>query len=95
MDKRTQSQFPLITRVVNIQKESYDVYIGRPSEWGNPFIIGVNGDRDQVIEMYKEHILNSPELLEKLYTLKGMRLGCWCKPLACHGDVLVALVEDL
>lgn len=82
-----------ITRVVHCKKESYDVYIGRPSKWGNPFIVGKDGTRKQVIEKYKNWILNNPELLKDLPELKGKRLACWCKPKACHGDVLVELLE--
>jgi len=84
----------MTTRVVNMRKEKYDIYIGRPSKWGNPFIIGKDGTREQVIEKYKDYVLNSPDLLKHLPELKGKTLGCFCKPLACHGDVLVKLLED-
>jgi hypothetical protein len=45
--------------------------------------------------MYMEYILNSPELMASLHELKDKRLGCWCKPKICHGDILVDLVEKL
>ena len=80
-----------MTKVVNCRKEKYDVYIGRPSIWGNPFAIGRDGTRDEVIEKYKEYILKKPELLAKIHLLRGKTLGCFCKPLACHGDVLAEL----
>lgn len=83
------------TSVVNMYKEKYDVYIGRPSKWGNPYIIGRDGNRADVIKKYKQHVLQHPELLDALHELKGKRLGCYCKPAACHGDVLVKLVEEL
>lgn len=83
------------TRVVNLYKEKYDVYIGRGSIWGNPFIIGKHGNRKQVIEKYKNYILNDAYLMSQLYTLKGKVLGCFCKPKECHGDILVELVEKL
>ena len=83
------------TRVVNLYKQPYDVHIGRPSKWGNPFVIGVHGNRADVIKKYKKYILNRPELLDALHELKGKRLGCYCKPAACHGDVLVELVKEL
>jgi len=88
------------TKIINIRfhdkgnKDSYQ-YIGRPSKWGNPYSIGKDGDRAEVIEKYRKYILNSPELLKALPELKGKRLGCWCFPLPCHGDVLVELVEEL
>ncbi len=92
----------MTTKVVHCKKESFDVYIGRPSKWGNPFafkeskldIISVNS-REESILKYKEWILTQPNLLNDLYELKDKILGCWCKPLACHGDVLVELVNEL
>ena len=73
--------------------EHYDVYIGRPSKWGNPFRIGVDGSRQEVIAKYKSWIERQPALLSSLNELEGKRLGCFCRPLACHGDVLAALVN--
>lgn len=70
------------------------VHIGRPSKWGNPFRIGVDGTRREVIEKYRDHVLNSPELLASLNELRGKDLGCWCKPLPCHGDVLEELLAS-
>lgn len=81
------------TVVVHCRRSEYDIYIGRPGKWGNPFRIGPDGDRNEVIRKYREWIMGQPELLASLHELKGKRLGCWCKPAACHGDVLVELVE--
>ena len=81
--------------VVHCKREPYDVYIGRPSIWGNPFVIGVDGDRDCVIRLYEEYVRGSPELMKSLPELEGKILGCWCHPLPCHGDVLVKLIEEL
>lgn len=72
-----------------------DVYIGRGSKWGNPFVIGKDGDRAQVIAKYEEHLLASPELLAALPELKGKILMCYCKPAACHGDVLARYADAL
>lgn len=77
--------------VVNKYKEPYDVYIGRGSKWGNPFVIGEHGDRDEVIEQYAQWLPTQPELVASMPELTGKRLGCFCAPKACHGDVLVAL----
>lgn len=77
-------------RVVNINKEPYDVYIGRPSKWGNPFTVEQYGRR-VAIEKYKEYIQTNETLLYSLYELDGKILGCSCKPLQCHGDVLLEL----
>jgi hypothetical protein len=80
--------------VVHCKKQSYDVYIGRPSKWGNPFMIGPDGDRSEVIRRYRDWIRTQPDLLAALPELKGRVLGCWCAPQACHGDVLVELAND-
>ena len=79
--------------VVHCKRESYDVYIGRPSKWGNPFTIGKDGTREEVIQKYEEWIQTQPQLLDSLAELKGKTLGCWCHPQACHGDVLEKLIE--
>ena len=83
-----------MTKVVNLYKEDYTIYIGRPSKWGNPFEIGKDGTREQVLEKYKKYILKKPELLSMLPQLKNEVLGCFCKPKACHGDILIELLEE-
>lgn len=83
-----------MTRVVHCKKESYDVYIGRPSKWGNPYTIGKDGTREEVISKYEVHIMTRPDLIFALQELQGKTLSCWCKPKACHGDILVRMVED-
>jgi len=83
-----------ITRVVHCKKEPYDIYIGRPSVWGNPFKIGKDGNREEVITKYKEWVNNQPNLLDKIHTLEGKTLGCWCSPKPCHGDVLIDLIMN-
>jgi Domain of unknown function (DUF4326) len=79
------------------------VYIGRAmhrggwrlptSKWANPFTIGRDGTREEVLARYREHVLLSPELRAALPELRGKVLGCWCSPEACHGDVLVDLAD--
>jgi len=83
----------MTARIVHCKKEPYDIYIGRPSKWGNPFQIGKDGTRDEVIEKFRNWILTQPNLLKDLHEIKGKTLGCWCKPKSCHGDVLVELIE--
>ena len=69
------------------------VYIGRPSIWGNPYAIGRDGTKDDVIAKYEAWIMSQPALLARLPELKGKRLICWCAPLRCHGDVLHRLAN--
>lgn len=84
-----------LTSVVHISKFQYDVYIGRPSIWGNPFEIGKDGTRSEVIEKYKEYILGNQELLDLLPSLSDKILGCFCSPKRCHGDIIADLVNKL
>lgn len=81
-------------KVVHCKKEAYDIYIGRPSKWGNLFTIGKDGTREEVISKYEAYIMNRPDLIQALPELIGKTLGCWCKPKACHGDILKIMVED-
>ena len=69
------------------------VYIGRPSIWGNPFVIGKDGSRDDVITKYETWLLSNGHLVDQLAALAGKDLVCWCAPARCHGDVLVRLAN--
>lgn len=82
------------TKVVHCKRGKYDIYIGRPSKWGNPFEIGRDGTREEVIRKYDEWIKSQTELLSLLGELKGKVLGCWCSPKPCHGDILVRLIKE-
>ena len=84
-----------LTSVVHCKRQAFDVYIGRPSKWGNPFVIVKNGNRDTVIAKYRKYILSQPSRMAALPELKGKVLGCWCHPKACHGDVLAELANAL
>lgn len=97
-----------ITRVINIKREpeykglkstaEYE-YIGRGSYWGNPYSMFEDGeDRDEVIRKYKydfdfEKFPNKEK--KEVYKLAGKRLGCFCKPNSCHGDVLADFLNSL
>ena len=92
-----------ITRVINIKDKteysnkkstsSYE-YIGRNSEWGNPYSILEGDDREEVIRKYEYDFergyINQKD---KIYNLAGKRLGCFCKPAKCHGDILAAYLN--
>lgn len=89
------------TRVVHYNKEPYDVYIGRPSIFGNPFshLDGTLarfkvGSREEAISKYREWLMSQPLLVDRVKReLKGKVLGCWCKPKSCHGDVLAEVAD--
>ncbi len=87
-----------MTEVVNIRKEKCDVYIGRPGPFGNQFKIGEHGDREMVLIHYRNWFynkLNDPTFRDKILSLKGKKLGCWCKPESCHGDIIVEYLEGI
>lgn len=88
--------------VVHCKKERYDVYIGRPSKWGNPFTHlsdrrtkarFVVGSREEAVQQYEEYLFTSG-LIDDIEELRGKVLGCWCSPQSCHGDVLVRLLNS-
>jgi len=83
-----------IAEVVNLKEERYDVYIGRGSKWGNPFRITKDNNREAVISEYEKYIRKNESLMSQLGELRYKKLGCFCSPLPCHGDVLVKLVEE-
>lgn len=81
-------------RVVHCKREPYDVYIGRPSKWGNPFKLRHEDARHVVLEQYRAWLMKQPTLIEAAKReLRGKVLGCWCAPKACHGDVLLEIAN--
>lgn len=74
----------------------YGVYIGRPSKFGNPYVIGRDGTREEVIAKYRIWIRQQKHLTDAVTALYGKTLGCWCRDdQACHGDVLIEYCEEL
>ena len=85
------------TKVVNIYKEPFDVYIGRAGKgkdgyFGNPFPLLKGEERGSTLDNYKkyffERIEKDIEFKEKILSLRGKTLGCFCKPKPCHGDII-------
>ncbi len=95
------------TRVVNIYKYKGEYeYIGRPSSCGNPFVIGRDGDRDEVIELYRNYFNDriSTEAAFKtiIESLRGGILGCFCRPVdgfkgkvLCHGQIVAGYLDSI
>lgn len=84
-------------KVVNLYKEPFDIYIGRAGKgqdgyFGNPVKLIKGEERGATIERYKEYFYKrldeDKEFKERIESLKGKTLGCFCKPQACHGDVI-------
>lgn len=90
-----------LTLVVNKDRgEPYDVYVGRGTIWGNPYQMGADGDRDEVIRKFaydfQRGFLKASDDFEKnISKLKGKVIACHCKPAACHGDVIAAYINAL
>ena len=81
-------------RVVHHKKERYDLYIGRPSIFGNPFVIGIDGTRLEVIAKFEEYARSN--LMNEIRQLEeGTILGCWCSPLPCHGNIIIKLWKEI
>ena len=80
--------------VVHCKQARYDIYIGRPTKWGNPFVLTNECDRDAIVDQYRKWLMTKPELVAAARKeLKGKILGCWCTPRSCHGDVLAKVAE--
>ena len=77
--------FPIVHNLYHNTASSDAVYVGRGSLWGNPFVIGKDGTREEVIEKFKQFILPTLDLIP----LKDKDLICFCKPKACHADLLI------
>lgn len=81
---------------MHCKRSAYDLYIGRPSKWGNPFALPKGAsdlDRHELLALYRRWLMQQDELLADLHELRGKVLGCWCSPKACHGDVLAEIVN--
>ena len=91
-----------MTKVVNMYKEEYDVYIGRSGRghdgfFGNPFAMDTHMKRDECLEYYEayfiDRIATDAEFKRRVLELKDKTLGCFCKPQACHGDIIAKWVD--
>lgn len=82
------------TTVVNICWERADVICTRPGPFGNQFRIGLHGNREEVIRLYRQHLRDNPDLVALIRKeLGGKILGCVCKPKPCHVDVIAAVAD--
>lgn len=71
------------------------VYVGRGTPWGNPYVINIHGDREQVCKLFESYLENRPHLVARIKReLKGKNLVCSCKPARCHGDTLLRIANE-
>lgn len=88
--------------VVHWKQARYDVYVGRPGPWGNPYSHEEDSiaqfkvaTREEAIAKFEEWLLSQPELVKRVKReLRGKVLGCWCAPKPCHGEVLARIAND-
>lgn len=98
-----------MTKVVNIQHDRCEVYIGRGGPFGNPYVIGENGDRGEVLFLFEDYfygrLKRDPEWKAKVEALRGKVLGCFCagkgviltatKPWRCHGQIIAGYLDNI
>lgn len=83
-------------KVVNLRKDKYTHYIGRGSLFGNPYKIGRDGNRKEVIKKYEIWARNSQNIKIMIGRLpENAILGCFCKPLKCHGDIIIQIWKEI
>ena len=85
-------------KVVNMKDEKADVKIDRSSILGNPFKIGKDGTREQVIQKYRKYLINCFQVVGEIQNMAynmedNINLGCHCKPKECHGDILIEAIK--
>ena len=94
------------TRVVNLRRDKFDVYIGRARHrrhagqdgiFGNPYALTREADRAAVLEKFRGYFLErvriDADFRRRILALRGKTLGCFCAPKPCHGDVIAAWVD--
>ena len=85
----------MIPQVRRRSEASGGVYIGRPTKWGNPFKIGADGTRAEVVKKHREWLESGqgPSREEIQRELRGRDLVCYCAPKPCHGNVLLEIAN--
>ena len=80
--------------VVHCKRARYDVLVDRSTPLGNPFRIGRDGTREEVIAKFERWVPTQPQLMARIKKLRGQTLGCHCAPRACHADVIARLANE-
>lgn len=84
-------------RVLNKYKDTIPddaIWVMRPSKWSNPFVVGKDGNREEVVTYYAHWILEQPHLMASLHEIRGRDLVCCCAPLLCHADILLEIANE-
>jgi len=90
-----------VSLVVHCKRDTYDVYVGRPSPFGNPFswksdtLAQFRCTQEDCLRLYETWLLGQPELVARVKAeLRGKVLACWCAPKPCHGDILARIANE-
>jgi hypothetical protein len=89
----------LNAKAVGLRPQADRVYVGRNlvdgvrGKWGNPFYVGIDGTREEVVARYRAWVTANPALMAALGELRGKDLVCHCAPEPCHADVLLELAN--
>lgn len=91
-----------LKRAKGVVVQDCDIYIGRQcymggwklpaSKWANPYSVKKYGA--DAIPLYEEYVRNNQTLMNDIEELRGKRLGCWCVPNPCHGDILIKVLNE-
>lgn len=82
-------------KLVRHVSQPHDIYVGRPSQWGNPYKIDSETDRSTAIRLYRLHLMSDPQMMDAArMQLRGKTLGCHCAPLPCHADILAEVANS-
>ena len=65
------------------------------SPFANPFKIGPDGTREEVLAKYEAYLRSNDELMSRILELDGKVLGCWCAPKKCHGDIIIKIIKEI
>ena len=88
-----QSSSPRVYHIRNAPKGAFRVDRANSNRWGNPYVMGPDGTREEVIAQYRAWLVQQPDLMRDIHTLRGKDLCCWCWPSACHAEVLLELAN--
>lgn len=89
--------------VVNLRSSRFTVYIGRPGRglpgpFGNPFIVGQHGARGECVRLFESWFASDAATTYRKLVDTHIKpsdvLGCFCKPAACHGDIIARYVNN-
>lgn len=71
-------------------------YVGRPSEFGNPYVVSQALTREKAVAQYRAWVYAPEQAGLRAHIrreLRGKDLVCWCAPSRCHAEVLIEIAN--